>query len=483
MTDENLSFSRVHFEISFILQRIETQTSQMFGSYCLLIVPFLLLLFLFGEVFCFEEKEKNEDNVNSLSLQDKMEFYESSFTFMEKQIQRVNYPSYLQSYSPIPSPSPSPSSIMHHHEIIISIKQQNLSLLKEMILNRSSPNHSQYQQWLTFDEIGQLVTNPISVSKVEEWLFTYNLTMENIIWRSTYQEYLKVNIPIHILERMLQTQFYEFQFLSATTNPNNKNPLKVIRAFQYFIPTTLKEDIECIFNTVQLPPLQDDYQQDEFIFPIERQSSTVKEETGQKMIMKLHDEYHNITVPFLSSYYNLSTNTGSTSSIFQQSVYQMQNEMFSQSDLLNFQQVFNLHQQSAISIGGQDTSSCTTTTCAEGNLSIQYLMGIAQQTESIWWYSSSENGVDPFVNWITNIANNPNPPQSSAVSWGVLEAFLSPSVLTSWETEAMKATGRGVTIVVASGDNGAPGKDISNGNCLCGGQVSLFLLSILLYFP
>jgi hypothetical protein len=55
-----------------------------------------------------------------------------------------------------------------------------------------------------------------------------------------------------------------------------------------------------------------------------------------------------------------------------------------------------------------------------GNLDIQYITGMAQHTTSIYWYVSGD-GDDPFVSWITDVANEKNPPKSNSISFGTVE--------------------------------------------------------------
>jgi hypothetical protein len=79
-------------------------------------------------------------------------------------------------------------------------------------------------------------------------------------------------------------------------------------------------------------------------------------------------------------------------------------------------------------VNGYSTDSCTSQTCSEGNLDIQYIMGVAQTTVSLYWYTSSNTGTDPFVAWITDVANESNPPTANSVSWGAIEQVLSLSI-------------------------------------------------------
>ncbi len=86
------------------------------------------------------------------------------------------------------------------------------------------------------------------------------------------------------------------------------------------------------------------------------------------------------TVAALNSLYNIPSNLGSAAQ--NQSVFETSNEFYSAKDLKLFQQYYGLTVQPAISIGGHMNDSCSTTgkgnSCFEGNLDVQYIMGIAQ---------------------------------------------------------------------------------------------------------
>ena len=48
-------------------------------------------------------------------------------------------------------------------------------------------------------------------------------------------------------------------------------------------------------------------------------------------------------------------------------------------------------------------------------------MGVAQSSPSIYWYTDSTSQ-DPFVAWITAMADMDPPPQSSSISYGAQES-------------------------------------------------------------
>lgn len=146
-------------------------------------------------------------------------------------------------------------------------------------------------------------------------------------------------------------------------------------------------------------------------------------------------------------------NLGSTS--ISQAVFETNSESFEQSDLNLFQSSFGLTQQAAIPINTTALlSGCGTTnhSCTEGSLDIQYIMGIAQKSPTYYWYvSSSAGNGDPYYQFLVQVAGTPNPPTSLSISWGSYECLVPSSHISVFNTEALKLTAMGVTILASSG--------------------------------
>jgi subtilase family serine protease len=358
------------------------------------------------------------------------------------------------------------------HELVIAVQQKNLPELKKMIYDRATPGHPLFQKWFNFQEIGEIVKNEEAYNKVKEWLETYGAL---VTWSSPHKEYIKVVASIATWEEMLSTQFFQFEDL---TRPDKSKGRMINRALEYSIPAELKESITVIFNTVQAPPQYHHKFQRRILPPASKADSGIAEELAYKTHLRFREpENHSgnslssqsidsVTVSFLNNYYKVDSNLASPA--LNQSVFETSSEQFSQSDLTNFQTTFGLTVQAAISIGGEETTTCTFDNCGEGDLDIQYIMGMAQRTASIYWYVP-DSPTDPFITWITEVSAQQYPPQSNSISWGGVEQLTGKSIVNQWETEAMKLTGRGVTISVSSGDDGAP-NDYSQ--CLCPGKVT-----------
>eukprot|EP01042_Synura_sphagnicola_P002843 gene2843-biopygen3066 len=88
-------------------------------------------------------------------------------------------------------------------------------------------------------------------------------------------------------------------------------------------------------------------------------------------------------------------------------------------------------------------------------------MAVAQNT-----YTSIivDSATDAFVTWIVSVTSSATPSDVYSISYGIQESDLvGYSNVDSFNTEAMKLGAMGVTVLVSSGDDGAPG-DKARGN-------------------
>ena len=99
------------------------------------------------------------------------------------------------------------------HYFTVVIQQNNLDLLDEMLIARSTPGHELYQNWMKKDEIDVYTRNDDAVEAVTTWLLDHNITIDAF---SANEEYIYASAPIHQLEKMLDTKFYKW---NATYTP------------------------------------------------------------------------------------------------------------------------------------------------------------------------------------------------------------------------------------------------------------------------
>lgn len=267
------------------------------------------------------------------------------------------------------------------HEVVIAVRKRNMQKLKDLAIERATPGNPLYQQWLRTEEVDEMVVNKEGHDRVQAWIQHHSNI--SVTWVSRRWDYIKARAPIHVWEKALNTQFHIFD--------DRHHQRTVHRALDYSIPSHLVQDVAAIFYTVQVPPvLKKKFHSPSGAFKTQLTTRPLR----GSMTSTSSGE---VTVSFLNSYYQISSNIGNAA--LNQSVFETDTEYFSPGDLTTFQDNYDLTVQSAYSIGQHSTSKCQVGNidCLEGNLDIQYIMGVAQVTSSIYWWVSDYTSTDPFV--------------------------------------------------------------------------------------
>ena len=93
--------------------------------------------------------------------------------------------------------------------------------------------------------------------------------------------------------------------------------------------------------------------------------------------------------------------------------------------------------------------------CAEANLDVQYLMAVSQRTPTTYYYWNSTS--DLWEGFLVNLASrrgSSTTPLVVSISYVSPEYQFSATYLRNFNMEALKLAAQGVTIIVASGDDG-----------------------------
>ena len=160
-----------------------------------------------------------------------------------------------------------------------------------------------------------------------------------------------------------------------------------------------------------------------------------------------------VTPALLRKVYHIDSSQGSP--FVSQGLYQTNNEWFSPSDLTEFQKFMAIPIESvAVVIGGHEsTTGCDPSqSCSEGNLDVQYQMGISQGTPTTNYYIDDKNFM---LDFLTSVASMQSPPLVLSVSWGCPEKQVSVSYMNLVNNEAIILSAMGVSLFAASGDEGA----------------------------
>jgi tripeptidyl-peptidase-1 len=151
-------------------------------------------------------------------------------------------------------------------------------------------------------------------------------------------------------------------------------------------------------------------------------------------------------------------------------VFEALGQSYSDSDLAAFQKQYNLPRQKVAKIvGPNDGSSCSGNpdNCVEATLDVQYIMAMAQGAPLTYW-SVPQDEPDIFVYFIEQVAADPTPPLVHSISYGGPESLQDASSMQTFNSELCKAGLRGLTIFVASGDDGVAGYQARDDPSQCG---------------
>lgn len=339
---------------------------------------------------------------------------------------------------------------MHHeyvHEVTFVIQQRNMELLTEVLHDVSNPLSANYGQHMTKEEVTSMTSNPEAHKAVTDYLNTLGAIINS---EDLGSDYIRASASISVWEKTFDTHFFEYHQMQL-----NGNTEKFVRAEKYSIPMVLDSHVESVFNTIQMPYRLSGS------FPKLTTPPAVTNAKGA-----LADTTATMTTPIkLKQYYNLTTQGSANST---QCVYATINQYFSPSDLDLFQKTFGLQSKPvAGSIGGHSSNAkCakSSDSCAEGNLDVQYMVAVSPGSPTTYWYSDLD-----FSAWLVTVSALSQPPLVISISYGAEEDSVSTSELDAFNTQAIKLGAMGVSIVLASGDDGALSDNVrQSGQSACG---------------
>mmetsp|Transcript_29923 Transcript_29923/g.41087 ORF Transcript_29923/g.41087 Transcript_29923/m.41087 type:complete len:444 (+) Transcript_29923:111-1442(+) len=329
------------------------------------------------------------------------------------------------------------------HKVVIAVRQLNLDQLDELVHDISDPDSKNYGKHQSMAEIQAMTANTESTNFIIAYLRRTwphgHFTMKT----SEYGDFITVTAKISMWEDFLDTQFYEYQQKLGAES------ITLHRSLGYSLPEDLVEHVHSVFLTSDLPP--------------KVSGKPAVQTTSPSTLSKVSTEGRingYVTPALLNSYYSIPSNQGSTS--VSQTVFAAIGQTLSPTDLTKFQTKFLLPLQSISANSGAHVSdtACATNVddCAEANLDVQYMMAVSQNTPTIYYYwdgISSDLWVSFLVDFVSHINFTANTPQVISISYVSPESQFSSAYFHSFTAQAMKLAAAGVTIIAASGDDGA----------------------------
>ena len=318
--------------------------------------------------------------------------------------------------------------------------------LKRILNDVSDPTSLNYAQYLTGKEVADLTSNTEARNAVVTYLQANGVST---ISETMYGEFITANAPISVWEKVLSTVFYTFNHTQL-----NGVVEQLVRAESYSIPIELTNHVDCVLNTIEMP-----------VRTTLGHTIPVMTSLSSKRMAgtAIQTPTASIKPIDIMKFYNMSNVFGSIEST--QAAYSGYKNYFSPMALAYFQKNISIQAlQPALSVGGHVTDDSALNS-AEGNLDIQYLMGLSQGSPTTFWHSNGG-----LSQWLIEVASTPNPPLVLSISYGADESLTSKSEHHVFTTQAMKLSVRGVTILTASGDDGVHSPSARLNALSCGYQ-------------
>jgi tripeptidyl-peptidase I len=341
------------------------------------------------------------------------------------------------------------------HEVVFVVKEKNLDELKRILYDISDPHSSNYGNHMSFEEIEDLVSNPVAYQEVVNYLTAAGAT---VMHGATRGECITARAEVGVWERMLNTEFHSYSKVGVATVSGRSD---FIRTEQYSVPAGLDDHVAFVMNTVQVPVTR--FQRDflDSHHPIEQSRKSRFSEAGVS-----YDGFTSIDQ--MLARYNIADQTGHPRAT--QAALELFGQKFCPEDLVLFQQLYSLPIIPAnktylpMVYTAAQCAAAGIDICVETNIDMQYLIALAN-TPTIHYYST----LNTFAEWAQFTANaGVQPPLIISVSYGDDERIATVGEYQLFEISTMKIGAMGSTILISAGDDGVHVGPTRNDPSLCG---------------
>mmetsp|Transcript_49230 Transcript_49230/g.141501 ORF Transcript_49230/g.141501 Transcript_49230/m.141501 type:complete len:660 (+) Transcript_49230:115-2094(+) len=349
------------------------------------------------------------------------------------------------------------------HELSFVVRHSNMEELRSMAQDRTNPDSPSYRQWLTRAEVKDRFGNEDAARKVAALLDEHEDV--SVVHVSDEGEMVTARAPISAWESLLSTEFHEYT--------HEERDESILRAREYQLPDHLSGNVEAVLNALDYETLMrgSDVPKSPDLTGVQAKGrqfgfgslEELREAKGGVITPKVLQERYGVP-PAAPRGSSGAEKQGATWQV----VYATLGQFWSPSDRAHFQRAMgipddNYVQQIAGELEGNAKSGDGTCRenpgdCMESNLDVQYMMGVAPWAKIGYWYVPKANakGMASFLNdFLARFLHTDSVPHVISISYGMPEFSVTKGSLSLFETMMMKLALRGVTVVVASGDDGA----------------------------
>ena len=308
-------------------------------------------------------------------------------------------------------------------------------LFEKTLLSIATPNTPNYGKWLNKEQvIAAFAPSDDVVQIVTDFVAAYGVTDYKI---SEFKDMIKVNMPVHTAEDMLQTKFATFRSVVA-------RDVHLLRITQpYSLPEQIANVVNLVDDILRFPTISDKH-----IIRPELKNGQDPE------FSSCGPSCNGFTTPDVlqSRYGYQQAEAVSGNSV---SVTEFQFQYYDQTDLDNFNQACGTDFEIYQTIGGNKEKICEIGGCVEALLDIEYIGAVAAPIPLTVIYQQDYSLLD----WVNSVIEMENPPLVHSVSYGNDEVQQTSSqYMESCDQQFQQAGAMGLSIFFASGDQGVWGR-------------------------
>uniref|UniRef100_UPI00358E5A33 tripeptidyl-peptidase 1 n=1 Tax=Myxine glutinosa TaxID=7769 RepID=UPI00358E5A33 len=343
---------------------------------------------------------------------------------------------------------PDPLAELH---LTFALTQHDPDGLETLLEHVSAPTSHGYGNYLSLEDVSKLVQPRYEVEKaVRGWLKMHGVTnCDSVVTR----DFLVCIVPVRLAEKLLPgARFRRFE----------KDDRFTIRSISpYAVPIDIARHLDFVGGVHRFPRRRG----------LTVEQSLVGEEHGgnENLVGKGEGgaregaHFHlGVTPAIIRARYNLSSSDVGRHPNSSQAVAQFLEQHFHALDLKEFMGMFGngfAHRSSVARVVGPDGGLHAG---LEASLDVEYVMSTGANVSTWFWSTPGlREGQEPFLQWLVALSNMSSLPWVHSISYGDDEDSLSAVYMQRVNREFMKAGLRGLTLLFASGDNGAGCKEMS----------------------
>eukprot|EP01084_Bolivina_argentea_P117521 208694_1 len=332
--------------------------------------------------------------------------------------------------------------------LLFALKQQNVNVLINKLMEVSDPKNSNYGKYLSRIEVNKMVKpSYITYNTIKQWLLSFDIHPTNIINKTNNGDFLQVTTTIQIAEKLLNCDYYDYynelisDYIISRMDTN----------CNYNIPSIIAQHLDFISPTKRFPSIQH-----------------IKYRYSQP----IHSNDH-ITQPqvyaepiYLSQLYQINNTNNSVgkSPKNKQGIASFLDQYFNDTDIINFWDTYNITSSiSNIHRKSNNNKSQPQGYGSEATLNVQYMTSIGQNITTEVWYTQNMNTsnnivtYEPFLTFLLDIINTNDSyslPWLFIIGYYEYEFNLGYSYCSRCNTEIAKIGTMGISLLVMSGNSG-----------------------------